>query len=82
MDLKFLKLTKALILEMRALTLFSSMGKSLTCYCQLRFVSIFTNRYLTFSVEYSLLPRNFTFKSPLNFFCLDTRITVSVFYIE
>ena len=46
----------------------------------MRFVSILTPRYLTLSVGYSLLPRNFIFKSPSSFFCLDLKITISVFY--
>ena len=44
------------------------MERSLTRYCQLRFVSIFTPMYLTLPLRYSLLPHNFIFKSPLNFF--------------
>ena len=56
MDLNVLRLTYFLILKRRALALFSLMERSLTSYCQLRFVSIFTPKYLTFSVGYSLLP--------------------------
>ena len=56
------------------------MERSLTWYCQLRFVSIFTPNYLTLSVEYSLLPHNLIFKSPSNFLCLDLKITISVFF--
>ena len=36
-------------------------------------------RYLTLLVGYSLLPHNFIFKSPVSFFCLDLKITISVF---
>ena len=54
---------------MRSLTLFSLMGKSLTWYCQLIFVSIFTQRYLTLSIGYSLLPHNFN-SNHLNFLLL------------
>ena len=57
-----------LVLQRSALALFSLMERSLTRYCQLRFVSVFTPTYLTLSVRYSLLPHNFIFKSPLNFF--------------
>ena len=49
-------------------------------YCQLRFASILTPKYLTLSVGYSLLPHNLIFKSPSNFFCLDLKITISVFF--
>ena len=41
---------------------------------------IFTPRYFTLSVGYSLLPLNFIFKSPSDFFCLDLKITISVFF--
>ena len=67
-------------MKRRALALFSLMERSLTWYCQLRFVSIFTPKYLTLSVGYSLLPHNLIFKSPSNFFCLDLKITISVFF--
>ena len=53
---------------------------SLIWYCQLKFESIFTPRYLALSVGYSLLPHNFIFKSPSSFFCLDLKITFSVFF--
>ena len=81
MDLSILRLTYFLILKRRALVLFSLMERSLTLYCQLSFVSIFTPRYLTLSVEYSLLPHSLIFKSPSNFLCLDSKITISVFFI-
>ena len=80
MDLIILGLTYFLILKRRALALFSLMERSLTWCCQVRFVSIFTPRYLTLSVGYSLLPHNFIFKSPSSFFCLDLKITISVFF--
>ena len=80
MDLNILQLTCFLILKRRTLALFSLLESPLTWYCQLRFVSIFTPRYLTLSVGYSLLPLNFIFKSPSNFFCLDLKITISVFF--
>ena len=79
MDLNILRLTYFLILKRRALALFTLMERSLTWYCQLRFVSVFTPKYLTLSVGYSLLPHNLIFKSPSNFFCLDLKITISVF---
>ena len=56
------------------------MESSLRWYCQLRFLSIFTRRYLILSVGYSLLPHNFYFKSSSNFFCLDLKIIISVFF--
>ena len=40
----------------------------------------FTLKYLTLSVEYSLLPHNFIFKSPSSFFYLDLKIIISVFF--
>ena len=46
-----LKLTYFLILKQRALALFSLMERSLTWHSQLRFVSIFTLRYLTLLVR-------------------------------
>ena len=68
-------LTYLLMLKRRALALFSLTERSLSWYCQLSFVSIFTPRYLTLSVEYIyLLPLNFIFKSLLNFFCLDLKL--------
>ena len=79
MDLDILQLTYFLILKRTALALFSLTERSLTQYCQLWFVSIFTPKYFTLSVEYSLLPLNFIFKSPSNFFCLDLKITISFF---
>ena len=69
-------------MERRALALFSLMERSLTWHCQLRFVSIFTPWYLTISLRYSLLPYNFIVKSPSNFFCLDLKITISVFVFK
>ena len=81
MDLNILRLAYFLILKIIALALFSLMEGSLTCYYQLRFVSIFTPKYLTLSVGYSPLPYNLIFKSPSNFFCLDLKITISVFLI-
>ena len=80
MDLNILRLTYFLILKSRALALFSLMGRSLTSCCQVRFVLIFKQRYLALSVGYSLLPHNFIFKSLSSFFCLDLRITISVFF--
>ena len=80
MDLNILGLTYFLILKMRALALFSLMERSSTWCRQVRLVSIFTPRYLTLSVGYSLLPHNFIFKSPSSFFCLDLKITISVFF--
>ena len=82
MDLDILRLTYLLILKRRALALFILMERSLTGYCQLRFVSIFTPRYLTLSVGYSLLPHNLIFKSPSNFFCLDLNITFQFLHSE
>ena len=75
-----LRLTYFLILKRRALTLFSLMERSLTWYWQLRFVSIFTSRYLTLSVGYRLLPHNLIFESPSNFFYLDLKITISILF--
>ena len=69
-----------IILKRSAFALFSLMDRSLRWYCQLRFVSIFTPTYLTLSVGYSLLPHNSIFKSPSSFFCLDLKITISVFF--
>ena len=43
---------------------------SFTWHCQLQFVSIFTTRYLTLSVRYSLLPHKFIFKSTFKFLLL------------
>ena len=80
MDLNILRLTHFLILKRSAFTLFSLMDRSLTWYCQVRFVSIFTPMYLTLSVGYSLLPHDFIFKSPSSFFCLDLKITISFFF--
>ena len=60
--------------------LFSLMERSLIWYYQLRFVSIFIPRYLTLLIGYSLLPYNFNFKLPSNFFYLDLKITISVFF--
>ena len=71
MDLNILQLTYFLILKRRSLPLFSLTERSLTSYCHLRFVSVFSPRSLTLSVGYNLLPLNFIFKSPSNFFCLD-----------
>ena len=79
MDRNILRLTNFLILERSALALFSLIERSLTSHCQLRFVPIFTPKYLTLSVGYSLLPHNLIFKSPSNFFYLDLKITISVF---
>ena len=70
-----------LILKRGALVLFGLMERSLTLYCQLRFVSIFTPSYLALSVGYNLLPHNSIFKSSSNFFCLDLKIAISVFVI-
>ena len=53
------------------MALFNLMEISLTLYCQQKVVSIFTPRYLTLSIGYSLLPYNVTFKSPSNFFLLQ-----------
>ena len=71
---------RSCILKRSAFALFSLIDRSLTWYCQLRFVSIFTPRYLTLPVRYSLLPHNFIFKSPSSFFCLDLKIIISVFF--
>ena len=54
-------------------------GKIINMMFPTKFPAIFTLRYLTLSVGYSLLPRNFTFKSSSNFFCLDLKITISAF---
>ena len=56
------------------------MDRSLTWYCQRRFVSLFTPKYLTLSVGYILLPHNLIFKSPSNFFCLDLKLVSAIFY--
>ena len=50
------------------------MERSLTLYCQQRFASIFKSRYLTLLAGY-LLPHNFIFKSPSNFFYLKIIIS-------
>ena len=55
MDLNILGLTYFLILKRRVLALFSLRERSLTWCCQVGFVSIFTPRYLTLSVETSRL---------------------------
>ena len=62
------------------MALFGLMQRSLTWFCQLRFVSIFTPSYLTISVGYSLLPYNFVFKSPSNFCCFNFKIIILVFF--
>ena len=80
MDLKILRLTYFLSLNRKAFVQFNLMERSLTWYCQLRFVAIFTCRYLTLSVRYNLLPHNFIFTSLSSFFYLDLRITISVFF--
>ena len=80
MDINILRLTYFLILKKRALALFSLMHRSLAWCCQVRFVSIFAPRYLTLLVRYNLLQRNFIFKSTSSFFCLDLKITISVFF--
>ena len=83
MDLNIVRLTYFLILKRRTFALFSHgdiMETSLTRYCQLNFVSIFTPRYLTLSVGYSLLPHNFIFKLLSNFFCLNLKIAISIFF--
>ena len=82
MDLNILRLTYVLILKRRALALFILMERSIARCGQVRFVSIFTLSHLKLSVGYSLLPHNFIFKSPSNFFCLDLKITISFFYIK
>ena len=74
MDLNILMLSSFPILKRRVLGLFSLMKISLKLYFQLRLLLIFTPRYLTLSVGYSLLPYNFVFKSPSDFFCLDQGI--------
>ena len=81
MDLNISRLKYFLILKKRKFALFSLMERSLTWYCQLRFISIFTSRYLTSSVGHNLLPHDFIFKSHWNFFCLDLEITISVFFM-
>ena len=80
MDLNILRLTYFLNLNSRAFALFDLMERSSTWYFQLRFVSICTPRYLTLSVGYNLLPHNFIFESPSNFFCLDLKTTISVLF--
>ena len=50
-----MQLTYFLIWKSRALALFSLIERSLTLYCQLKFVSIFTPRYLTLSLWYRWL---------------------------
>ena len=80
MDLNILGLKYFLNLKRRALALFNLMARSLTWCCQVRFISIFTPRYLKLSVGYGLLPHNFIFKSPSSFFRLDLKITISVFF--
>ena len=80
MDLNFLRQTCFLILKRRALAAFSLIEKLLTWYCQLRFVSIFTPRYLIHSVGHSLLPHNLILKSPSNFFYLDLKITILFYF--
>ena len=75
-----LTLTYFLILKRRELALFSLMERLLIRCCKLRFVSIFMPRYLTLSVGHSLLPHRLIFKSLSNFFCLDLKITISVFF--
>ena len=80
MDLNILRLTYFLILKRRASALFSLMERSLTSYCQLTFVSIFTPRNLTLSVGYSLFPYNFIFRSISNYFFLNLKITILVFF--
>ena len=79
MDLNILGLTYFLILKRTALALFSLMERSLTRCCQVRFVSIFTIRYLTLSVGYSLLLLILFLNHLQIFFCLDLKITISVF---
>ena len=61
------------------MALFSLTERSLTWNCQLRFASILTSRYFTLFVGYSHLQHSLTFKWRSNFFCLDLKITVSVF---
>ena len=80
MSLNILRLIYFLLLKRRALALFSLMERSLTRCCQVSFASIFTPRYLTLSVGYSLLSHNFIFKSPSSFFCLDLKIIISFFF--
>ena len=62
------------------MALFSLTERSLTWHCQLRFTSILTPRYFTLSVGCSLLPHSLTFKSSSNFFYLDLKITIPVFF--
>ena len=80
MDLNIVSLTYFFILK--GFALFSLMERSLTCRCQLRFLSVFTPGYLTPSVGYSLLQHNFISKLPSNFFCLDLKIANSVFFLH
>ena len=80
MDLNILILTCFLILKRTALALFSLMKRSLTWYYQLRFASIFATKYLALSVSFTLLRGNLIFKSSTNFFCLDLKATISVFF--
>ena len=80
MDLNILRLTYLLILKRSTFSIFSLINRSLTWYCQLRVLSIFKPRYLTLSVGYSLLPHTFISKSHSNFFYLDLKITISVFF--
>ena len=79
MDLNILRLKCFLILNRIALALFCLMDRLLT-YCQLTFVSIFTPKYLTLSVGYSILLHNLICKSPSNYFWLYLKIIVSVFF--
>ena len=80
MDLNSLRPTEFLILKRRALALFSLIEGSLTWCCQVRFILVFTPRYLTLLVGYSLLLHNFILKSPSIFICLNLRITISAFF--
>ena len=57
--LNILRLTYFLILKRRALTVFSLVERSFTWYSQLRFVKIFTPKYLTLLVGYCILPHSF-----------------------
>ena len=79
MDLKILGLMYFLILKVFLFWLYSE--KSLTWHSQITFASILTPRYLSLYVRYSVLPHSLIFKSPSNFFCLDLKITISVFLI-
>ena len=76
MGLNILRLTCFLILNKRALALFSLMESTPTLFCQLRFVSNFTPGYFTLPVRYSLLTHTFVFKLPSNFFWLEIKITI------